>query len=351
MTPTTDSLATLGQIALRRGRPAGGCDRAAARVRRQDGDVAQESEMARYHRGVDDATVTVAVESLRALYAEVGRREARLAELGAKKVTRPTGREHPDLRPVVALFSECHGLFGVAYGPVGREIAHQRRAGDATPLGQVGARIGFADGRLTLLGTCLRSAVSTVISRSAISLLPVRWRVVRGKGLNSPFVDDVEPLVRWDRFADDLDRGVDSGYDDPPRGPVFIHVLAHACSAATSSTISSRVPPGSDEASGQEGRSRAIRDDTSPHWPSGVLPSRTEWLPSSPGLPNSGSVPRRPHDPIGPARPCPRGERSTGRVRWGQPSSFAPSAAAWMVNRCAGSVGSYAVRVLIRSRR
>ena len=53
-----------------------------------------------------------AVESLRALYEEVGRREARLAELGAKKVTRPLAEKHPDLRPLVALFSECHELFG-----------------------------------------------------------------------------------------------------------------------------------------------------------------------------------------------------------------------------------------------
>jgi hypothetical protein len=133
MTPTTDSLATLGQIARYAG--VGQLAGAIGQLREcgvQDGDVAQESEMARYHRGVDDATVTVAVESLRALYAEVGRREARLAELWAKKVTRPLAEKHPDLRPVVALFSECHELFGVAYGPVGREMAHQRRAGDAT---------------------------------------------------------------------------------------------------------------------------------------------------------------------------------------------------------------------------
>jgi Glucose-6-phosphate dehydrogenase, C-terminal domain len=37
--------------------------------------------------------------------------------------------------------------------------------------------------------------------------------------------------------------------------------------------------------------------------------------------------------------------------RWGQPSSLAPSTAAWMVNRCAGSVGSWPVRVAILSSR
>ncbi|MCO1657364.1 cell division protein FtsK [Pseudonocardia humida] len=82
---------------------------------------AYRPRLARYHRGVDDATVVAALESLRALYEEVGRREARLAALGAKKVTRPLAEKHPDLRPVVALFSECHELFG--HGEHGKEAA------------------------------------------------------------------------------------------------------------------------------------------------------------------------------------------------------------------------------------
>ena len=40
-----------------------------------------------------------AVDALRALYEEVGRREARLAELGAKKVTRPLAEKHPGPAP------------------------------------------------------------------------------------------------------------------------------------------------------------------------------------------------------------------------------------------------------------
>jgi S-DNA-T family DNA segregation ATPase FtsK/SpoIIIE len=75
-----------------------------------------------YHRGVDDATVAAAVEALRALYDEVGRREARLADLGAKKVTRQLAERYPDLRPLVALFSECHELFG--------DPTHGREAAD-----------------------------------------------------------------------------------------------------------------------------------------------------------------------------------------------------------------------------
>ncbi len=78
--------------------------------------------LSRYHRGVETATVEAAVDSLHALYEEVGRREARLAELGAKKVTRPLAEKHPDLRPLVALFSECHELFG--------DPSHGREAAD-----------------------------------------------------------------------------------------------------------------------------------------------------------------------------------------------------------------------------
>ncbi len=82
---------------------------------------AYRPRLARYHRGVDDTTVVAALDSLRALYDEVGRREARLADLGAKKVTRPLAEKHPDLRPVIALFSECHELFG--HGEHGKEAA------------------------------------------------------------------------------------------------------------------------------------------------------------------------------------------------------------------------------------
>ena len=73
---------------------------------------AYQPRLSRYHRGIDDTAVVAAVESLRTLYDEVGRREARLAGLGAKKVTRPLTEKYPDLRPLVALFSECHELFG-----------------------------------------------------------------------------------------------------------------------------------------------------------------------------------------------------------------------------------------------
>ncbi len=70
--------------------------------------------LAIYVKGVEDDAITAALARLHELYAEVARREGRLAELGAKKLTRGLAQQHPDLRPIVALFSECHELFGHA---------------------------------------------------------------------------------------------------------------------------------------------------------------------------------------------------------------------------------------------
>jgi S-DNA-T family DNA segregation ATPase FtsK/SpoIIIE len=80
--------------------------------------------LAIYVKGLEDDAIAAAVARLHQLYAEVARRELRLAELGAKKLTRQLAREHPDLRPVVALFSECHELFGhPEYGETAGELA------------------------------------------------------------------------------------------------------------------------------------------------------------------------------------------------------------------------------------
>jgi len=85
---------------------------------------AYQPRLARYHKGVEDDTIAAAVNRLSELYEEVGRREGRLAELGAKKVTRQLAQQHADLRPVVALFSECHELFGHdEHGALAAELA------------------------------------------------------------------------------------------------------------------------------------------------------------------------------------------------------------------------------------
>lgn len=68
--------------------------------------------LSRYHKGATPEHAAIATEHLRELFDEVERRENRLAELGAKKLTRALAEQHPDLRPIVAMFSECHELFG-----------------------------------------------------------------------------------------------------------------------------------------------------------------------------------------------------------------------------------------------
>jgi S-DNA-T family DNA segregation ATPase FtsK/SpoIIIE len=92
---------------------------------------AYRPRLARYHRGATDEVAAAGLASLHDLYAEVGRREDRLAGLGAKKVTRQMAIEHPDLRPILSLYSECHELFGHAeYGEEAADVAVQtlRRA-------------------------------------------------------------------------------------------------------------------------------------------------------------------------------------------------------------------------------
>jgi S-DNA-T family DNA segregation ATPase FtsK/SpoIIIE len=80
--------------------------------------------LARYVKGVEYDAIEAAVQRLHELYAEVGRREGRLADLGAKKVTRQLAKAHRDMRPIVALFSECHELFGHdEHGDLAAELA------------------------------------------------------------------------------------------------------------------------------------------------------------------------------------------------------------------------------------
>ncbi|GAA4613030.1 hypothetical protein [Saccharopolyspora hordei] len=77
-----------------------------------NGDFDQYSpRLSLYDKGADSGHVERAVEHLRELYAEIERREARLAGLGAKKLTRQLAEQHADLRPLIVGFSECHEMF------------------------------------------------------------------------------------------------------------------------------------------------------------------------------------------------------------------------------------------------
>jgi S-DNA-T family DNA segregation ATPase FtsK/SpoIIIE len=73
---------------------------------------AYEPRLARYQKGANPDHTEQAVEHLHELKAEVERREGRLAEVGAKKLTRAISLQHEDMRPLVVGFSECHELFG-----------------------------------------------------------------------------------------------------------------------------------------------------------------------------------------------------------------------------------------------
>ncbi len=71
-----------------------------------------ERRLSRYQKGASPEHAEQATEHLRELFAEVERREERLAELGAKKLTRAISEQHKDMRPLLVGFSECHELFG-----------------------------------------------------------------------------------------------------------------------------------------------------------------------------------------------------------------------------------------------
>jgi S-DNA-T family DNA segregation ATPase FtsK/SpoIIIE len=73
---------------------------------------AYQPRLSRYMKGASPEHAAAAVAHLEELLAEVERREYRLAEIGAKKVTRMIAQQHPDLRPLLVCFSECHELFG-----------------------------------------------------------------------------------------------------------------------------------------------------------------------------------------------------------------------------------------------
>jgi DNA segregation ATPase FtsK/SpoIIIE, S-DNA-T family len=80
--------------------------------------------LAHYRKGVEDDVIEAALARLYELYREVGRREQRLADLGAKKVTRSLAEAHDDLHPIVALFSECHELYShPEYGEEAADVA------------------------------------------------------------------------------------------------------------------------------------------------------------------------------------------------------------------------------------
>jgi S-DNA-T family DNA segregation ATPase FtsK/SpoIIIE len=90
-----------------------------------------EPRLRRYVKGAEEEQIDAAMATLAELQAELGVREQIIADLGAKKVTRQLAERHPQLRPRLTLFSECHELFGHKdHGDEATEIATavERRA-------------------------------------------------------------------------------------------------------------------------------------------------------------------------------------------------------------------------------
>ena len=80
--------------------------------------------LSKYVKGAEEAQLTEAMDTLHGLYEEVGYREQRISDIGAKKVTRDLAMRYPDLRPKLTLFSECHELFGdKQFGDEATELA------------------------------------------------------------------------------------------------------------------------------------------------------------------------------------------------------------------------------------
>jgi DNA segregation ATPase FtsK/SpoIIIE, S-DNA-T family len=91
----------------------------------KNGDFdAYAPRLARYHKGATLEHAELAMNHLEELKEEVERREERLAELGAKKLTRAIAEKYPDMRPIIVNFSECHELFGKKdFGELAADLA------------------------------------------------------------------------------------------------------------------------------------------------------------------------------------------------------------------------------------
>jgi S-DNA-T family DNA segregation ATPase FtsK/SpoIIIE len=203
---------------------------------------AYRPRLARYHRGVDDATVAAAVDALRALYDEVGRREARLAQLGAKKVTRRLAERYPDLRPLVALFSECHELFGDPnHGREAADLAMQtmRRARKTAITLAFDTQSSRADAippkivELVKLNACF--AVKSWRSndgflgdgsfQAGIRATELRMGKDVGTSILTGATAERFEIVKWFYIEVDDDTGFDAAADIITRAPASIHTV------------------------------------------------------------------------------------------------------------------------------
>ena len=192
--------------------------------------------LSRYHKGATPEHAAIATEHLRELFEEVERRENRLAELGAKKLTRALAEQHADMRPIVAMFSECHELFGDKdCGEEAAELAIRvvkrgRKTGVITGYDTQSSRTDAIPSQLVEnvgINGCF--AVKTWRSNdgflgdgsfaAGIRATELRFNVDRGTMVATGVSDELFEIVRtffievnddtgWDAAADIIDRAV-----------------------------------------------------------------------------------------------------------------------------------------------
>lgn len=186
--------------------------------------------LSRYVKGASAEHAEAATEHLRELHAEIARREGRLAEVGAKKLTRAISAKHPDLRPLVVAFSECHELFGD--DEVGEEAAEL--ATDVIKRGRkTGVIVGF-DTQSARAGAMPPKIVENVgvnccfyvktwrnndgflgdgSFAAGIRATELRFNVDRGTMMTTGITDEQFELLRTYFIEVDDDRGWDAAED------------------------------------------------------------------------------------------------------------------------------------------
>lgn len=183
---------------------------------------AYRPRLARYERGTGPDVVEAAEQALDELYDEVGRREARLAELGVKVVTRQVAEKHPDLRPIVAAFSECHELFGKSTraGETAVDIVKRgRKTGVITLFDTQSSRAKAIPPALVenvAVNTCFHvktwrnndGFLGDGSFQQGIRATELRFRVDRGTSVTTGATDETFELLKWFYIAAD-----DTGYD------------------------------------------------------------------------------------------------------------------------------------------
>jgi S-DNA-T family DNA segregation ATPase FtsK/SpoIIIE len=185
-----------------------------------------EPRLEHYQKGTANEQIEQALRRLYDLYAEIERREARLSELPASKLTRKIAKEHPDMRPIVAVFSECHELFSHKdYGKEAGEVAAQivrrgRKVGIICGFDTQSSRTGAIPRALVeniAIAVCFRVKTHEVNDgflgagsyKAGIRATELRFNDDRGTSLATGISESAFEMLKWHFVARDDDAGTD----------------------------------------------------------------------------------------------------------------------------------------------